>query len=62
MEKTIMTVDELLGVVRRQNVSLWVEDNRLRYRAAALEPELQQQLRDRREEIIARLIGNRGCS
>jgi pimeloyl-ACP methyl ester carboxylesterase len=49
------TLDVLLLELRRLDVKLWVEGDRLRYKAAknALTPDLLAELRDRKAEILA---------
>ena len=49
------SVETLLAQLQAQAIQLWVEEERLRYRSPknALTPELKQQLRDRKSEIIA---------
>jgi aspartate racemase len=48
------TIYEFLDNVRQRNVTLWLEGDRLRYRAAkdALPPELLAQLKERKAEVI----------
>jgi amino acid adenylation domain-containing protein len=48
-------LDQLLAELRQQGVNLWVEGDRLRYRAAkdSLTPELLSELKSRKVEIIA---------
>lgn len=48
------TVDELLSELRQRDVQLWLEGERLRYRAAkdSLTPELLTQLKTQKTEII----------
>lgn len=55
-----MTTVELLSVLRSREVQLWVEGERLRYRAAkgALTPELRAELGERRQEIISFLMNS----
>ncbi|MCG3148786.1 MAG: Linear gramicidin synthase subunit D [Verrucomicrobiae bacterium] len=49
-----MTLDQLVAKLREQNITLWVEGDRLRYRAApeAVTPELLATLRERKTELI----------
>src|ERR1700716_3103804 len=46
---------EILRSLREKNVSLWLEEGQLRYRApkTALVPELLANIRAKREEIVA---------
>ena len=48
------SLDTLLSELRHLNIRLWIEGDRLRYKAApgALTPELLSQLRDRKVEIL----------
>lgn len=48
------TLDELLSELRQRNVKLWLEGDRLRYRAAkdSLTPELLNELKTQKAEII----------
>jgi amino acid adenylation domain-containing protein len=48
------TIYEFLDTVRQRDVTLWVEGDRLRYRAAkeALPPDLLAQLKERKAEVI----------
>ncbi len=51
---TMKTIDEFLSELRQLDVKVWVDGDRLRYRAAkdALTPALLAQLRERKAEII----------
>lgn len=48
------TLDELLSELRQRDVKLWLEGDRLRYRAAkdSLTPELLNELKTQKAEII----------
>ena len=48
------TLDELLSELRQRDVKLWLEGERLRYRAAkdSLTPELLTELKTQKAEII----------
>jgi hypothetical protein len=48
------TLDELLSELRQRDVKLWLEGDRLRYRAAkdSLTPELLTELKTQKAEII----------
>ena len=50
-----MTLDELLLSLRHNNVNLWVEKDRLRYKAPheVMTPKLLAQIRKHKKEIIA---------
>jgi len=49
------TVDALMSHLRRQDVRLWLEGERLRFSAppGALTPELQSELKARKEEVVS---------
>ena len=49
------SVGDLLSELRRANIRLWAEDDRLRYSApkGRLTPEIRDQLRERKSEILA---------
>jgi non-ribosomal peptide synthetase component F/thioesterase domain-containing protein/acyl carrier protein len=59
IETETMSLDTLLSELRHRNVSLWLEGDRLRYRAAkdSLTPELLAQMKAQKPEIIAFLQG-----
>ncbi|HEY0603110.1 MAG TPA: condensation domain-containing protein, partial [Herpetosiphonaceae bacterium] len=50
-----MTVIDLLTSLRQLNIDLWVEDDRLRFRAppGALTPDLRAALADHKAEVMA---------
>ena len=54
-ESSTKTIDELLSTLRRLNVKLWLDGDRLRYKApkGALTAPLRQELRGRKEEVAA---------
>ncbi len=62
LETEPMTLDTLLSELRQRNVTLWMEGDRLRYRAAkdSLTPDLLVQMKTQKLEIIAFL--NRATS
>lgn len=53
------TIDQFLSELRHLDVKLWIEGDRLRYRAAkdTLTPEILAQLRERKAEILTFLHG-----
>jgi TubC N-terminal docking domain len=50
----MMTIESLLGAIHAAGIRLWIDDGQLRYRApkAMVPPELLEQIRNRRSELI----------
>lgn len=57
----MMTLDDFLADLQRRDVKLWIEDGRLRYRApkGVMGPELTEELRRRKSEILSLLANVR---